>query len=133
MKFYIDENIAPQIGRALSILQKPLPEKVEVLTIRDEYGKGASDEEWIPEVGKENGIVITQDLNIQRIKQQRDLYRKYKLGVVFLKPPSKNGFSYWDMVTKIIESWPFIKKIAKKEKKPFAYVIRSRSKRLESL
>jgi len=133
MKFYIDENIAPQIGRALSILQKPLPEKVEVLTIRDEYGKGASDEEWIPEVGKENGIVITQDLNIQRIKQQRDLYRKYKLGVVFLKPPSKNGFSYWDMVTKIIESWPFIKKIAKKEKKPFAYVIRSRSKRLEPL
>ena len=95
MKFYIDENIAPQIGRALSILQKPLPEKVEVLTIRDEYGKGASDEEWIPEVGKENGIVITQDLNIQRIKQQRDLYRKYKLGVVFLKPPSKNGFSYF--------------------------------------
>lgn len=82
MKFFIDENIAPQIGRALMILQQPLnyEEGVEVYNIREEYGKGATDEEWIPDIGNQDGIVISQDLNIHRTRKQCDLYRQYGMG-----------------------------------------------------
>lgn len=134
MNFFFDENITPQIARALAILQEPLQhEQIKVFNIRDEFGRGATDEEWIPEVGKQEGVVITQDLNIHRTRQQRELYRQFKIGVVFFKPPKKTGYGYWTMIEKIIEAWPDIKKIAKRKKKPFAYVIKPRSKKLEEL
>lgn len=134
MNFFFDENITPQIARALAILQEPLQhEQIKVFNIRDEFGRGATDEEWIPEVGKQEGVVITQDLNIHRTRQQRELYRQFKIGVVFFKPPKKIGYGYWTMIEKIIEAWPDIKKTARREKKPFSYVIRPRSKRLEEL
>ncbi len=133
MKIYFDENFPYQLAKALNILQSPkVDEDVEVLNISDEYGRGAADEEWIPQIAKSNGIVITQDLRIQNTKQQRELYRQYKLGVVFLKPPSKKGYSYWEQVEKVIMSWRDIKD-AKNFKRPFAFIIRPNSKHLESL
>ncbi len=133
MKFYFDENITPQIVRALEILQEPLKEEIEVYSIADEFGRGAADEEWIPKVAKENGIVITQDINIQRTKHQRELYRNHNLGVIFLKPPKGKGIKYWEMVSKILEAWPDIKQTCNRAKKPFAYVITPKSKKLDSL
>lgn len=134
MKFYFDENITPQIARALAILQEPRQqENVEVFTIRDAFGKGAPDEEWIPQVASEDGIVVTQDMNIHRTRHQRELYRQHGLGVVFFKPPSKSGYSYWEMIEKLIEAWPQIKKIGKMERKPFAFIIKPRSKKVERL
>jgi hypothetical protein len=134
MKFYFDENITPQIARALAILQEPRQqENVEVHTIRGAFGKGAPDEEWIPKVAAEDGIVVTQDMNIHRTRHQRELYRQHGLGVVFFKPPSKNGYSYWEMIEKLIEAWPQIKKIGKSERKPFAFIIKPRSKKVERL
>jgi hypothetical protein len=131
MKFYFDENIAPRIARALAILTEPDP--VEVFCNVDEFGRGAPDEEWIPEVGKNDGIVITQDLNIHRTRHQRKLYKKHGVGVVFFKPPKKNGYPYWDMLTQILTSWPDIIKTVERAKRPFAYVIRPRSRKLERL
>ncbi|MEX2477632.1 MAG: DUF5615 family PIN-like protein [Gracilimonas sp.] len=134
MKFYFDENITPQIARALAILQEPRQnEKIEVYTIRDAFGKGAPDEEWIPKVAAEDGIVVTQDMNIHRTRHQRELYRQHGLGVVFFKPPSKSGYSYWEMIEKLIEAWPQIKKIGKTERKPFAFIIKPRSKKVDRL
>ena len=135
MKFYIDENIPKQIGHALRILQEPMrsTEDVEVFNIIDEFGPGTADEDWIPEIAKSDSVVITQDYNIQRTRNQRILYQEHGLGIVFLKPPSKGGFGYWMTVKKIIDAWEEIKKVSRKEKRPFAYVIRPRSKNLELL
>ena len=134
MKIYFDENFAHQIPQALDLLQKPCKkENIEVYSISNIFGRGATDEEWIPKVAEENGIVITQDLKIQYTKQQKELYKKYNLGVVFIKPPSKKGYTYWEHVTKIIISWHDIKEIALNQERPFSYVIRPRSSRLENI
>jgi len=134
MKIYFDENIPPQTATALNILQGPLiHENVEVKNISDVFGRGARDETWIVKIAHEDGIVITQDLNIQHTRHQRELYRKFKMGVIFLKPPSKKGYKYWEMVKKIIKAWSDIKEVAGKTKRPFAYIIRPRSKRIEEL
>ena len=59
MKYYFDENFPPQIAKALQILQSPkMEENVEVLNISDVFGKGASDEEWIPEIALQEGTVV---------------------------------------------------------------------------
>src|SRR5690606_13458148 len=123
MIVYIDENFPPQLARGLDVLQKPLNDGSFVLEVRSikDVWPGARDEDWIPEAGQEEAIVITQDLRIQTTRHQRDLYRQYGLGIFFFKPPSKCGFNYWEMVTQIIIRWEEITKAIQKNKRPFAF------------
>lgn len=127
MRFFIDENMPPQLAEGLAILEKPNDEGVEVYSIQKEYGRGTQDEDWIPRVGSLNGIVITQDYNIQRTQQQYELLKKYKMGIFYLRPPGKIGYKYWEMVQKIINNWEEIKELGK-GKFPFAYRIMPRGK-----
>src|ERR1700734_4052698 len=94
-KIFIYENLPPQIARGLHVLQQPQNAregiKMEVLSIKDFFGEGAKDEEWIPEVGRLKGIVITQDYRIQSLKHQRELYKQHGVGILFFSPPSKTG------------------------------------------
>ena len=118
----------PQLAEGLSILEKPNNEGVQIFSIQEQFGRGATDEIWIPQIGKLNGIVITQDFNIQRTKHQYELLKRYKIGIFYLRPPSKTGYTYWEMVEKIIHHWKEIKNLTKKTKPPFAYRIMSRGK-----
>lgn len=124
-KIFIDENMPPQIARGLNILQQPQNDKdginIEVFSIKDYFGEGAKDEEWIPKVGKLRGIVITQDYRIQSLKHQRELYKQNGVGILFFSPPSKTGFAYWEMVKQVIKRWEEIKSIVRKNSTPFAF------------
>lgn len=137
IRIYIDENMPRQLAYALNLLQQPLNERektpVEVVSIAEEFGFGAQDEDWIPEVGKKSGIVITQDYNIQTTRHQRVLCEAHRLGMIYIKPPSNKGLSYWDMVLLLINRWDEIKKIARKEKLPFAFRGTMRGNKFEQL
>lgn len=121
MKFYFDENISPHLAKGLHILEQPNNHGIEVYSIKEAFGQGIEDEKWIPLIGKENGIVISQDYNIQKKANQRDLYKKHGVGIFFIKPPSKNGYKYWEMVEYTISRWKEFKKIASSTQKPFAF------------
>lgn len=124
MIIYLDENLPPHLAKGFHILQ--LPEglksgyKIEVRYIPTEFETGAKDLEWIPEIG--NNCVITQDINIHRRKHELELYNKFKIGMFFLRGPSKKkGLSVWQMVEALAKNWSEISEKAHKEKKPFAY------------
>ncbi len=125
MIVYIDENFPPQLAKGLDSLQEPLNRKdripISIVSIAEEFGQGVKDEDWIPLAGNRKAIVITQDLKIQRTRHQRDLYRKHKLGIFFFKPPSKTGYTYWQMVQQVIKRWEEMKRIMWTDKVPFAY------------
>jgi hypothetical protein len=124
-RVYIDENLPAQIARGLNKLQQPQNARdgmhIEILSIKDVFGEGAKDEDWIPKVGKMNGIVITKDYRIQSIKHQRELYKEHGLGIFFFSPPSKSGFAYWEMVKQIVNRWEKIKSLIRKNTPPFAF------------
>lgn len=128
-KIYIDENFAEQLANGLDVFQDHLNKKerlqVKVLSIKEVFGRGAPDEDWIPIAGKEKAVVITQDVRIQTTRHQNELYKKYGLGVFFFKPPS-NGYSFWDMVEQVVKRWPDIKKKTKNSR-PFAFRCTNRS------
>lgn len=132
MIIYIDENLSPYLARGFHIIQEPLnyklPEFIEVRSIKDEFGKGAKDEDWIPMAGKNKACVITQDYNIQRIRHQRELCNQYELGMFYFRPPSKTGLNYIDMLKLMVKHWEEITKIATKKKRPFAYKITLKGK-----
>lgn len=90
MKFYFDENFSPRLARGLNILERD--KTIEILNITDGFGRGAADEEWTPLVSHEEKFVISQDYNLHRIRQQRDLYITYKLVILFFALPLKEDF-----------------------------------------
>jgi hypothetical protein len=131
-KVYIDENLPVQLASGLNELQKPLNRKdnleIKVQSIKEVFGAGTKDEDWIPKVGKEHAIVITQDYRIQTQKHQKALYESSGVGILFLSPPAKSGFSYWEMVKQLINRWPEITNIIIRYKPPFAFRCTSRTK-----
>lgn len=132
MRIYVDENISPYLAKGFHELQIPNNKKnshsFEVISIAQEFGVGVKDEDWIPKVGKEKACVITQDLNIQHTRHQRELCKQYGVGMFFLSAPSKKGFSYWDMVKLMVNIWPKLTELAHKEKLPFTYRVSSKGK-----
>lgn len=122
---YIDENFSHHLADGFDIFQQHLNSKekiqIKILSIKTAFGKGVKDEVWIPLVGKENGIVITQDLKIQTTRHQNELYKKHGLGVFFFKSPS-GGYTFWDMVEQLVKRLPEIKKKSA-DNRPFAYRI----------
>ncbi|GJQ62095.1 MAG: hypothetical protein SCALA702_11480 [Melioribacteraceae bacterium] len=136
MIVYIDENLAPQLAKGFDILQEPLNfksmEALEIKSIRNEFGQGVADEDWIPLAGQKKACVITQDFNIRRIRHQRLLCEEYNLGMFYFRPPSRKGYSYWDMVKLLVKCWEDISKIALTQKRPFSYKLSAKGK-LEEL
>jgi hypothetical protein len=129
MIIYVDENMPHIMAEGFNHLKDP----IEVRSIKKEFGEGALDEEWIPQAGNQGACIITQDYNINRIRHQRALCEEYGLGMFYFRPPSKGGFSYWDMLELLVKHWPEIIKVASKNKRPFSYRITKRSSGLERL
>jgi len=124
-RIYIDENLPSQLAKGLHELQLPQNKRdkieIQVLSIKDTFGQGEQDEDWIPKVGAENGVVITQDYRIQTQRHQKELYLENGVGIFFFNPPSKGGFQYWELVKLVVKRWEKIKQIIRKEKPPFAF------------
>ena len=129
-KVYIDENFAKQLAEGINVFQQHLNLKekhqFEVLSIKEVFGPGAKDEDWIPIAGKQKAIVLTQDLRIQTTKHLYELYKKFELGVFFFKPHS-TGYSFWEIVEQVIKRWSEMKKKSKKQR-PFAYRYKNKGK-----
>lgn len=133
MKIYFDENFSIHFIRGLKIIQESQrSEGFEVLSIKEEFGAGAPDEEWIPKVAQQHGVVITQDTNIHRLNHQWELCQHYRLGLFFVQPPKK-GWNYWTIVQLLIKLWQEIKAATKAAKKPFGYKITVTKPKLDKL
>jgi hypothetical protein len=127
MKFYIDENLPPNLARALDLLNNYDNDGTSVHSIKIEFGVGVKDEEWIPVVGKEKSVVITRDYNIHQTRQQKTLYEKHGVGIFFLRSPSKKKpYTYWEFVVELVSRWNEIKEKTRKDSLPFAYLITKR-------
>ncbi len=127
MNFYIDENLSEYVADALNSLNKGYFTDVNVQSTKLKFGKGAADEDIIPEIGKTFGVLITKDLNIHRIKAQYQLCQKFKIGVFFLKMQKGND-KHWEIIKLLIHNWEEIISKSKDEKYPFAFEIPMRGK-----
>lgn len=132
MIIYFDENMPQRFAEGFQLLQEPLivkfqySKKVFVKSIKSEFGQGVRDEIWIPQAGKNEACIITQDYKINRIRHQRELCEQHGLGMFYFRPPSKNGFSYWEMVSLVTKNWPAILNLAISEPKPYSFQVTSR-------
>ncbi len=123
-KIYLDENIPQSLAEGLRALDRPNNRKdsnCDILFLPDSLGKGAKDKDWIPMLGREQAIMVTQDYNIHRNNSERDLYQKHGLGLIVVRLPSKKGGTYWDLVQQLVRHWIEIRTIALTQHPPFIY------------
>lgn len=124
MRLYFDENFSPCLIRGMREFQNGrLREGFDVLSVREEFGKGAKDEEWIPKVAQAHGIAITQDVNIYRIQAQKDLWSYHKLGLIIFRPSKKNPWNYWKVIQLTVKHWEELKEFCRRGERPFGYVL----------
>jgi hypothetical protein len=121
IKVLVDENLSEHLADGLNAIQRPMDNGVEVVSMKNTFGKGTKDEDWIPKWGKKDGIFLTEDLNISRTRHLSELLKQKDFGAFFLKVPNKTA--YWDRVKILVKHWPDIIKIITTKNKPFAYLI----------
>lgn len=120
---YLDENLSEHVALALNALNKGYFRDVQVISTKERFGKGARDEDIIPLIGAENGVLITRDFNIRRTKLQFDLCSGYGIGVFFLTLP-KGQSKHWDLVKALINQWEAVIDKVETDAKPYAYRVR---------
>lgn len=82
MKVVVDENLSPALARALNAL---FVGEHEVVHIRDRFGPGVKDAEWIPALSAEGRwIVISGDRRIARNRAEYHAFRNSRLVGFFL-------------------------------------------------
>ncbi len=84
MKVFIDENLSPALARALNAL---FVGEHEVVHIREKFGPGVKDADWIARLSAEGRwIVISGDASIAKRKAEQAVFRHSRLIGFFLSP-----------------------------------------------
>jgi len=125
MYIYLDENLSEHVAEALNNLNRGYFNDVQVHSTKEVFGKGISDEELIPKIGKEKGYLITRDFQIQKTRLQCNLLEKNSVGAFFIKLP-KNLNKHWELVRLLINNWEAIIETVRNERKPVSYRIANR-------
>lgn len=84
MKVLVDENLPPALARSLNSL---FADKHQIIHIRERYGPGVKDSQWIGDLSAEGRwIIISGDRRITRNKAERNAFRASNLVGFFLSP-----------------------------------------------
>lgn len=82
MKVLLDENLSPALAKALAAL---FVGSHEVIHLRDRYGDGVTDLQWIGELSAEGRwVIISGDRRITKVRAERQAFRSSKLVGFFL-------------------------------------------------
>lgn len=99
MKVVVDENLPPALARALAAL---FAGDHDILHIRDRYGPGVTDLQWISELSREGSwVVISGDRRIRRNNAEFNAFHASRLNGFFLSaglyksPLVKQGSVSW--------------------------------------
>lgn len=80
----VDENLPPAMARALAAL---FVDEHTIIHLRDRFGPGVTDLEWIRELNREGGwIVLSGDRRISRNKAEQSVFRASRLIAFVLAP-----------------------------------------------
>jgi PIN like domain len=83
IKVLVDENLSEYLAEGLNAIQKPLDNGIEVVSMKNTFGKGTKDEDWIPKWGKADGIFLTADINISKTRHLSELLSQNNFGAFF--------------------------------------------------
>lgn len=105
----VDENLPPVLARALGAL---FAKQHEVVHLRDRFGSGVTDIEWIAALNNEGRwIIISGDRKITKNKSEQQAFKASKL-VGFFLAPSLQKAKLVKQMERLMALWETIEKQA---------------------
>lgn len=123
MTFYLDEQLPKAIAMALDTLEQH-DGVHRVLSTEQEFGKGVKDVDLFDVLSRVDGVLITHDLKMVTRKNEFSIIKSLGVSVFIISLPS--GANFETIYLTIIGMWPGIKKIARKQTRPFVCRLKMR-------
>ena len=129
MTVYFDENMPPHLARGFHTIQsvenfKRKSHLIDVRLLKDDFGTGSKDLEWIPKLKGSNSFIVTRDINLDKRKDEIAAYRDTGIGLFFIRGASKKtNLTVWEMLLILSRQWEEMIKIMKRRKAPFSYIL----------
>src|ERR1700730_18009003 len=111
VRFFLDNNLAPKIARALNRLVEP-DHSAEPL--RDKFERNTPDEVWMSDLSKEaHRVILSGDSAISRNPHEVRAWKEAGHPIFFLKP-AWTHLPLWESASKLFHRFPEIIKLAEK-------------------
>ena len=130
MTVYFDENMPPHLARGFHTIQQTENLRrgnrmIHVKLLKDDFGSGSKDLDWIAKLKGTNSFIITRDIHLDKRKDEVAAYHDSGLGLFFIRGASKKtNLSIWEMLNILSRQWEEMIKIMTKRKTPFSYVVK---------
>lgn len=107
MNFFFDENLSPELTRAIGILHRKFPTDDVIFALRDLYPLGTDDVVWIPGLGQRGGLwtVVTKD---QMDKEPEWSLVQDSGFFWFFLDRRWGNLPYWIIAWRLVRAWPEI-------------------------
>jgi hypothetical protein len=117
LNFFFDRNLGTAIPQALLHLRVP----AGIHYHRQYFRDTALDDEWLPIVGQNGWIVITQDTKFYLLPNELDALKRYSIGCFYLGTAAATR---WTTFRLLARSYDRIGDIVASTPTPFIYAIR---------
>ena len=119
MTFVFDENISHRIVEGFKAFGE------DVVHIAEVVGRGKEDPFWIPEIGKRELILITNDYRILKKPHEAKAIRDASVSAFFIDITTHPDL--WGWIEFFIKRWRDIRRLAENTPRPFAFRVTMRS------
>ena len=92
-----------------------------VKLIREEFGEGAPDLDWLPEVGRRGWIVLTKDVRIRRNPAEKQAFVAARVRAFFVTARGLTGPERADLLVRFL---PRLQRLAGQYLAPFIGIVR---------
>lgn len=105
MRVLVDENLPPALARALGEL---FMNQHEVIHIRQRYGPGVKDIDWIRDLNADgHWIILSADRRISKNKAEQTAFRSSRL-IAFIFAPALQKGTILKKMERLMVMWPKI-------------------------
>ncbi len=116
MNFFFDNNLSPNLSKAMSILE----EDGDIKHLSEVFARNEKDEVWLQYIGKKGMILITRDKKIRKRPSELMAFRENNVGAFIL---TGKALGKWREIKQLICAWEEIKALSENTSRPFAYQV----------
>ena len=111
MRFFIDNNLSPQIARGMKEFGE------DAVHLNEYFAPDTEDPVWLARIGSEGWVLITKDERVRYRPAELTAFKEHKVGAFFLGGKQKGRC---EIIRQVVRNWPRMKEFAAKTRRPFA-------------
>jgi len=124
MKAFIDNNLSEKLANGMKGFGETC------IHLKEKFEDDTCDKKWLKYVGKNSLELVTRDNRILKNPAEKNALRSYKVGAFLLGGKQKTRCV---IIQQLVRNWPKMKELARITKKPFAFKIPPKGKKITKI